>query len=450
MDLFGRRLWAFAATVTLSGAGVLAACSSSNSGDDSLGPVPDAASDTSIATEAGSDAADPAQLTACQNYVDAYCAKLTTCQGGVTPSCEAMKATCPDLLFGSGSTLAPSDVSSCSVQLAAASCLDFYNDPPASCVKPGTRAAGASCAFSSQCQSARCVDDNAHCGYCARIADDGENCNMAGVVCGPGKWCDSYNTGACAPVPAPGAPCNVLGPSYVYCPQGLDCARSAGQTADQSTCQPRAQAGQPCNVEPGGDFLYCAYGSASCNVTDAAANAGTCIAYGNVGDICGLRSDGVSVQCDSQSGYCRYDDGGDRGTCAPFAAVGAPCGNLGLSSVPCDDTSYCETPIFDEPGTCVARKKAGDDCQPRPIKYVDGGASGGSYGIGCGSDAICTSYYCYFSNKQDGGPATDVCVTGDQRGIVGDSCGHGQCDTCAPSLTCVDHKCVVPDLSSCK
>ncbi|MGH7329898.1 MAG: hypothetical protein ACREJX_16240, partial [Polyangiaceae bacterium] len=279
------RVWGLVIGISFSIAGALIACSGSSGGDDD-GSQPDGSGDVQTQpSDGGSDALDPAAVTACDDYIDAYCKKLAACQG-YSPSCETQKALCPGFLFSSGSTLTPTDVSQCTVQLAGATCVDFFNNPPAACVKPGERKAGSSCAYNSQCQSATCVNGESHCGYCARIADDGESCEMQGVVCGAGKACDS-NTGLCGPVPAPGSPCSEVNPPYLYCPNGLLCSRRPDQTADQTTCVPYAQPGQPCNVEPGNNYAYCDYTTGTCDLYDADVGAGNCVAFGNPGDPCG-------------------------------------------------------------------------------------------------------------------------------------------------------------------
>ena len=444
------RVGALIAGISFSVAGALIACSGSSSGDDNGAPL-DGSNDMQVApNDGGADALDPAAVKACDDYVDAYCAKLRACQG-YSPACEAQKALCPGFLFASGSTLSPSDVSQCTVQLAGATCVDFFNNPPAPCVKPGERKAGASCAFNSQCESAKCFNGVSHCGYCARVIDPGESCNLQGVVCPSGQACD-YSTGQCGPSAAPGSHCSEVNPPYVYCPQGLQCTRSPGQTTDQTTCEPYAQPGQPCNVDISDNGAYCDYTTGSCDLYDADVGAGNCVAFGNPGDPCGDNGSGKYVSCNGSNSYCEFSDAGtNRGTCRPLAAIGQPCGSTGGSTyVECDSTtSFCKLQVQGQPGVCTALLKAGTSCDPQPQLYVDGGPTGGTYGVACAQDAVCTRYYCYFGFQQDASPPGNMCVTGGGTGIVGDSCGHGQCDSCATGLACVDHQCVVPDLSSC-
>lgn len=437
------------AGISFSIAGALIACSGSSGGDDD-GAQTDGASDVQITpSDAGSDALDPAAVKACDDYIDAYCEKLRACQG-YSPACEAQKALCPGFLFSNGSTLTPSDVSQCTVQLAGATCVDFFNNPPAPCVKPGEKKAGASCAFNSQCESATCLNGESHCGYCARIVDPGESCDLQGVVCPNGQACD-YSTGACGPSPQPGSHCSEQNPPYVYCPQGLLCNRTPDQTSDQTTCEPYAQPGQPCNVDTGDNGAYCDYTTGSCDLYDADVGAGNCVAFGNPGDPCGDNGSGLFISCNGQNSYCDYGDAGtNKGTCRALAAIGQPCGSSGMTYVQCDPTtSFCSMQYQGQTGVCAPLLKAGTSCDPQPELYVDGGPTGGTYGVTCAQDAVCTNYYCYFGFQQDAGPPGNMCVTGDQRGLAGDSCGHGQCDTCAPGFACVDHQCVLPDLSGC-
>ncbi len=443
------RLGAVVLCISCSVASALMACSGSSSGDDSAAPL-DGSNDTTTApSDGGTDALDPAAVTACNAYVDAYCAKLRACQG-YSFACEAQKALCPDFLFASGSTLTPADVSQCTVQLAGATCVDFFNNPPAACVKPGERKAGASCAFNSQCESATCVNGVSHCGYCARVVDPGESCGPQGVVCPSGQACD-YQTGQCGPSAAPGSPCSVVNPPYVSCPTGLQCTRTPDQTADQTTCEPYAQPGQPCNVEPFNNSAFCDYTTGSCDLYDASAGAGNCVAFGNPGDPCGDNGSGLFIECNGANSYCEYEDGGAKGTCRALVGVGQPCGPTGGPTyVQCDpSTSFCKLQVAGQPGVCTALLTAGTSCAPQPQHYADGGASGGSYSVACAQDAVCTNNYCYFGFEQDAAPPTAMCVTGGGRGIAGDSCGHGQCDTCATGFACVDHQCTLPDLSSC-
>lgn len=444
-----KRAWAFAAVVITAGAGVLVACSSSSSdgGDD------DALGDSGVdviapASDGGEEAGDPAALSACQNYLDAYCEKLRACHG-YSPSCEAAKSSCPDLLFANGSTLTPSDVSQCTVALAGATCVDFFNNPPAACVKPGTRAAGAACAYDSQCASSTCVDASGHCGHCARVAADGEPCGSADVVCPAGKYCDQTST--CAPLPPIGSPCSVIDPPYVYCPQGLECVREPSQTSDQTTCQASAKAGQPCNVDPGDPYANCDNTTASCDYVDAATGAGNCVAYGNPGDPCGFLGSGTYVSCNGRTSYCALEDGGAfKGTCSSFAKIGDACGSQGFTNITCDPTtSYCKQDRVGQPGTCTALLPYGQECGSMPMALSDGGPSGNTYTASCSAGMSCSNYYCYYSGLQDGGPKKPQCVTGSQIGLEGQPCGHGNCDTCAPSFACIAHVCTRPDLSTC-
>ncbi len=446
-----KRAWAFAAVVLTAGAGVLVACSSSNGdggGDD------DAVGDSSVdviapASDGGDDdAGDPAELSACQNYLDAYCKKLLACQPYASfVACEAAKSSCPDSLFGSGSTLTPSDVSQCTVALAGATCVDFFNNPPASCAKPGTRAVGAACAYDSQCQSSKCVDASGHCGHCARVAGDGERCGSGEIVCPAGKYCDQ--TATCTPLPPIGSPCSVADPPYVYCPQGLVCARKPDQTSDETTCQAPAKAGQPCNVDPYGPTGRCDSATASCDYVDASTGAGNCVALGNPGDPCGFQSVGTFVKCNGRTSYCAFDNP-FKGMCSALAKVGDACGTQGSTNITCDPTtSYCKQDRVDQPGTCTPLLVYGQECGAMPTALPDGGPSSSQYSPSCTAGMTCSNYFGYYSPLQDGGPDNPQCVTGMQAGLEGQPCGHGTYDSCIPSFACIDHVCARPDLSTC-
>jgi len=320
----------------------------------------------------------------CRTAIFARCQRLAACGGGVSPdgSCTAASAACPDYLFNQASTRTVAGIAACLDELGQQPCSDIDLGVLPSCLSPGTRPAGAACAYSSNCASGGCSGRGMVCGTCAaEPAATGQSCASAGCragdFCHPAsKLCTSGSTIVHA---AQDQPCDLAAQPSVGCAGDLHCIAPTGQTA--GTCQPLPllDVGQPCYQVPG----VCRAGLECFTNINGSTTTSECVAL--PGDpACG------SAPCDSTT-FCKSGDGGRY--CAPRAAVGdvcagdggaviaqcvsgafcfggGVCGKYGMRGDPCSDAQPCASYLVCTNGRCAPLGTEG--CAP-----MAGDAGGG-------------------------------------------------------------------------
>jgi len=227
------------------------------------------------------------KLEACLAYVKEFCAATYKCDGRTnTGSCErATDPQCPDVLFSEGSTRTPASLAACAATWATLSCDDYEKGKQPTCITPGSKALGESCAFPSQCSSLACSATSGSCGMCVASAVAGGPCTVTSQ-CPGGQTCDGANCadGVVRSIVALGAPCD---PTH-YCDDPSYC-NSAG------TCAVYPTAGAPCN-ESGA----CATGSYCDANLQCVAPPGAgqpCLNVANIGMVCGGNSTCMNNLC---------------------------------------------------------------------------------------------------------------------------------------------------------
>ncbi|HEY3253399.1 MAG TPA: hypothetical protein VGJ91_05605, partial [Polyangiaceae bacterium] len=178
-----------------------AGAANGSAGDDSgmagssAGSPAQAASGASSAGSAGAAGAAGASLTlgdskteACIAYAVASCERHAVCRNEPTEGCLSASASCPDLVFSTGSTRTIAGVKACAEDFKSFSCERLLNGESPACVTPGTRQPGESCAFASQCESLDCKGKSA-CGVCAKAGAEEDSCAGPAEGCGVGLYC---------------------------------------------------------------------------------------------------------------------------------------------------------------------------------------------------------------------------------------------------------------------
>jgi hypothetical protein len=319
-----RRAWVLL-FVAASGFGAVIACGD----DDDDGVKPPANSSSSGSSGADAAPAPPTEKSACEAYLDSYCAKYDACSSVTNAGklCLGYKELCPEYYFLPGSTRTIENMVQCAKDIAALSCDQWRAGYRPDCQTDGTLDDDAGCVSSVQCKSGICSNNlDARCGNCAKTS-------------------------------TPDGPCDPTVQRQV-CPRNYTCVKNVCKPID---VKPLAE-GQPCNVTGAvcGEGLTC-YAAGGGDGTERCAKP--------TSNQCG------AAACDSTQSYCRaFDDGGV--TCVPFKQNGEACDNAGQQ---CNSaTAYCKLTSA-EIGTCTAYPKVGEPC---------GQTAGGAY-VSCAPEVTC-------------------------------------------------------------
>ena len=350
------------------GAGVGGGHSGAGGSAGAAGTAGTAGSAGSAGGAAGSAGAMLSQHEACVEYTRVVCNRMyNDCEGSPTDDepCEDTTDWCPDLFFSEGSNTTVADVIACIAAWKATSCDDISRSYFPDCgLPPGDVAAGAPCAFSTQCATHRCGNwgtDEAHpdCGVCIERpvaagdpCETSELCPMdttcadgicaatyvsnqpAGAVCTrfgqcvAGYLCFDTEDGSemrCQPIPSEGEPCDRIN----VCTLGLFCSESG--------CAPAAVAGEPCSVaEPIPTLTSQQYICAPDAVCDKAATGGpTCVPRGAPGQPCIPVTEATDPRATCLTGLqCACDDDScATGHCSLRRYAGESCAEVGARCV---------------------------------------------------------------------------------------------------------------------
>jgi hypothetical protein len=267
---------------------------------------------------------------ACVDYATNYCNRYNSCDtenlisyyGSVAACIARNEIDCASDYFSlPGTSLTPERWEACAQAYVSVTCDQFFSYLPiAACNdKPGTLAANAACAYSSQCQSANCVETQANgCGSCETISPNGGACTVPDD-CALGSTCNA--AGTCVAYGQMGASCDANHP----CDDIYNC--------DSSVCVHVGEPGDPCTM------------STDCrSYVDCIGN--VCVqghATALPGAACGeLTAGQPTVYC--KAGICDFS-GGNTGNCIGNAADGAACNP--------SNNSDCVFPASCEGGVCV-------------------------------------------------------------------------------------------------
>lgn len=317
-----------AATSALAVAGLVMACSSS----DSSGATPVTGDDAGDAGAASNPDPKPfakAQCAAFQRCMPVY----TQIQWGDVAGCEAAIGADAVASFSSpGTTIPQAQLDTCIALLATRACDDLFI-PSTECDFHGTLADGEACSYGHQCASGSCfLKVDAPCGVCATPAGEGESCANAECAVGANLRCSDSKK--CAKIVPDGQACDKDKP----CRPQHDCV--------SGTCHARLGKGETCT----------SFG-ASCDLTK--------------GQFCFPRSDGKTSTCDdlvvakvgekcgqdsvtNKLSFCAASTCPDlvKGSiCVPYLKEGASCGDE-------NDTAQCEPGLV-----CNNKKCAALGCQ---------------------------------------------------------------------------------------
>jgi hypothetical protein len=275
---------------------------------------------------------------ACGKYYDALTAFGSRCAtspvGGTRTD---FIATCKATVAAPGSGVNDTWISGCADAVSATtSCA--LNALPACKAQPGKLADGSACGSDIQCASGDCKTTSSgngpSCGTCAKVAKEGEACNVApdNLGCGPDLKCANQVCVKSVSIPAGGA-CSFTGGAGYNCVSGTVCNAPLTPNAT-GICAPLPKKGEACT-------LVCD--------TGLTCTAGKCADKLDVGATC------------TSSDNCKsglYCDGTKKCAAQTIAKVGQPCGS---SQVRCDTGLSCEQTGTDQ-STCVALKKNGEAC----------------------------------------------------------------------------------------
>jgi hypothetical protein len=314
------------------------------------------------------------QVDACLFYLQAACQRRSECQQTDPKACFLGSAvTCPDAYFSEGTTRTVAGSKACAETYKTFPCAQILAGDLPSCVTAGTRAAGQSCSYPSQCSSLNCtVGGGTKCGVCAIAGPAGADCSVAGVVCNDGLRCNDAHV------------CEVIPPSTRY----------------------SAKEGEPCTVADG-----CADTSLFCDNNVAVP---VCTKYPTLGMSC------------LNTGTCFGDSYCQNGqTCVALPAVGAPCGGATATS----SNGFCaKNATCSATGMCVAKSSIGVPC-------VTNDQCSSELSCAC-TDTTCASSVCTqlrYSGQSCGTPgmscqASFTCTNGVCQPIT----SHGVFAACGP------------------
>jgi hypothetical protein len=322
---------------------VLVACSSSKS-EGAADPVDSGASNEAIVAD----------------WATALCTRIFECTpgwslrvyGGVdAASCARVYGDwMTRSLAAPGAPTKLPQMTTCTTELRALSCLDFHDvflafdyaaAPACATVDPGTRELGEGCVYSAQCKSGVCGAFEGTCGKCAPIAGEGEPCNPAVFPsCDTTKDLLCSSSGKCTKAPKRDEPCTRDCSGWNYCSELT------------SKCTPIISArGEACNLDSNNCDLYghglvCNNRTLTCDALEIAGEGQSC---GLGIDSGGFAKCDVGLLCDmttpttpnSFSGKC----------------VKARPGRLGESCVTIESPvngNGCEWGLYCKDGKCVA------------------------------------------------------------------------------------------------
>ncbi|HEY5375945.1 MAG TPA: hypothetical protein VIK01_19835 [Polyangiaceae bacterium] len=299
------------------------------------------------------------EVDACITYLQAACQRRSECMQSDPSSCFASSSGCPDMYFSEGSLRTVAGTKACAETYKTFPCAQLLAGDIPSCVTAGTRAAGQSCSFPSQCSSLSCtIDNGSKCGLCAIAGPAGADCSVAGVVCNDGLRCNAAQV------------CEVIPPSTRYtAKEGQPCTIADGCADTSLFCQTNA-ATPVCTKYPTLG-MSCA-DSGTCFGESYCQNGQTCVALPAIGEPC------AGVAGTSGSGLCAKNATcAATGMCVAKSSIGAPCTSndqcsIDLSCV-CSDTT-CTSPV------CTQLRYSGQSC--------------GTPGLSCHPSFTCTNGVC--------------------------------------------------------
>ncbi len=280
----------------------------------------------------------------CGSYFDSITAYAQRCGGSApTGTRSDFVALCNAAIAAPGSNLTTGIISSCASAVSGqAQCTSGISGVAACKPPPGKLADGSACGDSLQCASGSCKTTSSNgngpsCGTCAKVAKEGEACNVApdNLSCGPDLKCTKNLCVKDAVIPNGGA-CSFTGPQGYNCTPGTFCNAPLTPNAT-GTCAPLPKKGETCTV--------------ACDV-GLACSGGKCIDKLDVGAPCTGSECKTGLYCDTT--------GTKTCTAKKVAKAGESCGS---SQVTCDAGLSCETTGVDQQ-TCIALKKNGEACAP--------------------------------------------------------------------------------------
>jgi hypothetical protein len=324
-------------------AGILACSGRVSTGEQVAdgGPIDMGASGGSMAGGAGGGGAggSAGAVTAeqaCSDFAAAVCANIRRCgpaffdfrYGDVATCVEREKIGCPSIFGVNGTNVTPQGLDACAGALATYACGDWSATwLPEACQPRGRLADGTVCGLDAQCSSGFCSKKEPHCGVCAPLLREGQDCGF-GAACARDLVC---RNGKCSgPLPS-GVPCS--GEFNHGCASGLVCL--GGASGRGGVCAPPLPKGAPCDrnrVTGECDItigLVCPWTTGVC----------TPIEFVDLGGSCGVLSENPFrlVYCKGGA-ICESRDAGVVGVCGPPRPDGAPC-------MPDDECRY--------PASCV-------------------------------------------------------------------------------------------------
>ena len=264
-------------------------------------------------------------MVACKDVVAARCQRLAACSTADLSkrwademTCEARQLIqCDASLSAKDTGATAATVTACASAIPAESCPQFLGVDPADACLPatGTRAIGAACEYSGQCQSSFCaVASDAVCGTCAPVPAAGDSCAQSG--CGPTMVCVASTMTCQVPVAAQGS-CSADLP----CAVGYACVGASAATGVMGTCTAEVEAaGSPCDPKRATGPDCDADAGLTCDATTSMCVAQPIVAAGQA---CGNVS-GVQTRC-AAGATCIKPTGSQTGTCTAPAADGAAC-----------------------------------------------------------------------------------------------------------------------------
>lgn len=258
-----------------------------------------------------------------------------TCIERLTQACEA-KALSPGANYGT------TGIIQCYANQAAQTCAEWLGSLTPGCGHVGTNPNGASCRFSSQCQSGFCdqyawYTKRSVCGVCAPARMQGESCNSACEPTGDLACVhDANGAGTCTRRRALGETCS----STLPCAPGLRCPDTGGPTICETTTP---NLGDPCDDVSG---PYCnTWSGLYCSPLSHACELPRIVAFGAP---CGLLNDGTRATCASGAS-CLLS--GQTGVCAQYYPDGAAC-TYGPGIRSCTPPAICLFAQNATSGTC--------------------------------------------------------------------------------------------------
>lgn len=309
------------------------------------------------------------QVSSCITYMQTACSRYLQCS--INTSCDTISHTCPDILFSEGSTRSVQEILDCAEAWRSFDCDALQRGEYPECVRPGTRADGATCAFHGQCASDWCSrHSEGECGECLTPV----SLPMPTEPAGP----------ALVPLPQlqPGDPCT----NSQQCPGQHYCHATP---PDMGECRPYPTLGEDCRQpRTCGGGTYCELEGLTCH------------ALPGLGEPCGVDGwTGTAGWC--AGGFVCERQSERVGTCVAVPEVGEPCviwtlENQSTSTI-CKHPATCDTAV--EPPICRA-----------PIRILEPGEA-----CGTGPDVCHPASTCV-----DG-----ICEPLESQGLFRDWCGGG-------------------------